>query len=119
MFKHHALKLGNTFLLGLISLLAGGTFFLSHSAAADSQGTDCPADWSVLSSQCTGGTMTYEDANYHVCRVSPTGKCCTYERYDVYCNVVGYSKTHMGYQYTLTGPGKTQASCNPTGYGCQ
>ncbi len=110
MFKFRAFRLGNSFLLGLVGLLAGCTLFLSHSAGADSQGTDCPPDWSYLSAACySPGVLETVDTGESSCATSPTGLCCTYEGYKAYCDNV--TRTQIGYTYVLTKPGESGKTC--------
>jgi hypothetical protein len=116
MFKLRAFRLGNSFLLGLISLLTGCTFFMSHSAGADDKGTDCPPNWTNLSGLCYNGTITTENTGGFSCATSPTGRCCTYQAWKVYCNTNG-TKSLNGYTYILDRAGESGKTC--TSYGCR
>ncbi len=115
MFKHHAFRLGNTFLLGLIGLLAGCTLFVSHSAeAGDAFGTDCQPDWSVLSAGCNNGTQVTRWCGSYSCATSPTGLCCSYQVFGVFCDANG-TETHLGTSYHLVRAGESGKTCTPMG----
>ncbi len=101
MFKSRVFRLGNTLLLGLITLM-GAVFFQSRSAqATDRFGTDCPPDWSYVSGYCFGGE-TLLDTGMTSCASDYSGRmCCTYEGYKVVCSID--HSTVVGSAYSLKG----------------
>ena len=113
MLKLRAFRLGNSFLLGLIGLLTGSVFVLSNGAHGDAFGSDCPPDWSVLSGGCDGIIVTRWTGSYS-CATSPSGLCCTYKGFGVFCDV-NDSETHMGYLYSLDKKGVSGKTCTPMG----
>ena len=111
MLKHYAFRLGNTFLLGLISLLSGSLFFLSDGAHGDSFGTDCPPNWENTSGFCFVDEE-YKDTGGTNCATSISGLCCSYEVFKVKCPL---NDALMGYAYHLTKAGEVGRTCTPIG----
>ena len=113
MFKPHAFRLSNTLLLGLISLLTGAVFFQANVARGDIPRGDCPPDWTVTSFyHCpSGGKIYYTPAQWWVCQTSPSGVCCTYEEYDIWCYDPNTTTTHLGYHYVLYQLGESGKTC--------
>ncbi len=106
MFKFRAFRLGNSLLLGLIGLLTGSVFFLSHAAHGDSFGTDCPPNWENVSGFCFVDDE-YRDTGQTSCATSPSFLCCTYEGFKVVCP----PDTNEGYAYDLTQAGESGKTC--------
>lgn len=111
MLKPHAFRLGNAFLLGL---LTGAVFFQGDVARGDSYGGDCPPDWSVTSfyTCAPGGTIWYTPRQWFVCQTSPSSLCCTYRQYDAWCTDSNTTNTHLGYHYILYQPGESGKTCS-------
>ncbi len=113
MFTLPVFRLGNSLLLGLIGLLTGSVFFLSHSAHGDSYGTDCPPNWSYISGFCFGDDV-YEDTGQTSCATSPSGLCCTYEGFKIVCSLDG-SVVGTAYSLNKAGQDGYYYKCSATG----
>ncbi len=115
MLKLRAFRLGNSFLLGLVGLLTGSVFVLSNGAHGDAFGSDCVPDWSVLSASCDNGTQVSRWSGSYYCATSPSGLCCSYQVFGVFCDANG-TETHLGTSYHLVRKGESGKTC--TSMGC-